>query len=237
MNYSKISSRYLLPELLENQFRNFCWLLEFGLIEELKSFSSIKSVSTELAVIISSTNFCLSLYDYHWEEVKYTKKSYILRVKIRAELLSQKDPSKDRDRMIVLCEIPLLTPNGSFLVSGIERVILGQLVRAPGIYFKKGKATIIPLRGLWMTFEISKLIKKRNWINLKIGNGQKMSAYLLLRTLGLEDDEIFKELKNPNFLKKTVLFDGAEFNLKSSESFSFNLAVKAVQLSLFPKKL
>ena len=108
----------------------------------------------------------------------------------------------------LLCDVPLMTNEGTFLVNGIERIIINQIVRSPGIYYKTDTdkqnfrfytASLISNRGTWVKFEID----KDDLINVKIDKAKKISAYIFLKAVGLSDEDIFSHLKHPEYFQKT----------------------------------
>jgi DNA-directed RNA polymerase subunit beta len=101
-----------------------------------------------------------------------------------------------------------MTNEGTFLVNGIERIIINQIVRSPGIYYKTGTdkqnfrfftASLISNRGTWVKFEID----KDDLIYVKVDKAKKISAYIFLRAIGLSDTEIFNQLENPEYFTRT----------------------------------
>ena len=101
-----------------------------------------------------------------------------------------------------------MTNEGTFLVNGIERIIINQIVRSPGIYYKTDTdkqnfrfytASLIYNRGTWVKFEID----KDDFIHVKIDKAKKRSAYIFLKAVGLTDQEIFNTLKHPEYFQKT----------------------------------
>ena len=101
-----------------------------------------------------------------------------------------------------------MTNEGTFLVNGIERIIINQIVRSPGIYYKTDSdkqnfrfytASLISNRGTWVKFEVD----KDELIHVKIEKKKKISAYIFLKTVGLKDEEIFNHLDHPEYFQKT----------------------------------
>jgi len=114
-----------------------------------------------------------------------------------------------------------MTNEGTFLVNGIERIIINQIVRSPGIYYKTDSdkqnfrshiASLISNRGTWVKFEID----KDELISVRIDKAKKFSAYIFLKTLGLKDQDIFTSLDHPERFQKTFHEHG---HLSLEESF------------------
>ncbi len=114
-----------------------------------------------------------------------------------------------------------MTNEGTFLVNGIERIIINQIVRSPGIYYKTDSdkqnfryytASLISNRGTWVKFEID----KDDFIHVKIDKAKKISAYLFFKTVGLKDSDIFKFLDHPEYFQKTYQEQG---NISLEDAF------------------
>ena len=113
-----------------------------------------------------------------------------LKVKIRLTVYD-KDPDTDvstirdiKEEDVFFGEIPLMTDNGTFIINGTERVIVSQLHRSPGVFFKGDRdrylAKIIPYRGSWVEFEYD----QKNLLYVRLGK-RKILATVFLRALGL----------------------------------------------------
>jgi DNA-directed RNA polymerase subunit beta len=112
-----------------------------------------------------------------------------LKVKIRLTVYD-KDPETEalsirdiKEEEVFFGEIPLMTDNGTFIINGTERVIVSQLHRSPGVFFKRGAvyvAKIIPYRGSWVEFEYD----QKNLLYVRVGK-RKFLASIFLRALGL----------------------------------------------------
>jgi DNA-directed RNA polymerase subunit beta len=99
-----------------------------------------------------------------------------------------------------------MTNEGTFLVNGIERIIINQIVRSPGIYYKSESdkqntrsytASLISNRGNWVKFEID----KEDLIYVKVDKAKKLSAYVFLLAIGLTNNEIFDRLDNAEYFQ------------------------------------
>ncbi|MFZ5483197.1 MAG: DNA-directed RNA polymerase subunit beta [Pseudomonadota bacterium] len=147
-----------------------------------------------------------------------------LRAKVRLVILdreSTKEKIKEvKEQEVYMGEIPLMTPNGSFIINGTERVIVSQLHRSPGVFFEhdRGKthssgkllfsARIIPYRGSWLDFEFD----PKDFVYFRIDRRRKMPVTILLKALGYTPEQIlaeFFEFETFHFGKK-----GIEFELK-----------------------
>ena len=201
--------KYLLPNLLETQRISFCWFLELGFIQELENFATIRDYLDELELNLSAKHYVIRQPKYTLAEAKRRDTTYSVRIYTRGELLYLNEPNKKTENEVLLCEIPLMTNEGTFLVNGIERVIINQIVRSPGIYYKTDSdkqnfrfytASLISNRGTWVKFEVD----KDDLIHVKIDKAKKISAYIFLKTVGLKDADIFANLDHPEYFQKTI---------------------------------
>jgi DNA-directed RNA polymerase subunit beta len=125
---------------------------------------------------------------------------------------------EQKEQEVYFGEFPMMTERGTFIVNGVERVVISQIVRAPGVFFdinpslisrKLFGASIIPQRGAWLEFET----EMQNYISVKIDRKKKVPATTLLRAMGLEkDEEIIESFKEVNtgeidFIKNTLKRD------------------------------
>ena len=201
----------LLPNLLEIQRASYCWFLEKGLVQELDNFSVIRDYLGDLELNFATKFYTVKQPKYNLEEAKRKDRTYSVRIFIRAKL-NYINKTKSHEKQLFLGDIPLMTNNGTFLVNGIERIIVNQLVRSPGIYYKSEidkqgtkvySAGLISNRGTWIKFEID----RDEFIYIKIDKAKKFSAYLFLRALNLEDYEIFSKIDNLPYFKLTSQVD------------------------------
>ncbi|MEK7619840.1 MAG: DNA-directed RNA polymerase subunit beta [Patescibacteria group bacterium] len=179
------------PDLIEVQRRSYRWFYEEG----------IKELFQEVTPITDFIGRDLELYfdDYYLDEPKFDEKTSReknvtfeapLRVKTRLVNLRTKDV---KEQEIYLGDLPIMTPRGTFLINGVERVVVSQLVRSAGAFFTadvyRGRryygAKIIPNRGAWLEFETD----PKNVIWVKIDRKRKVPVTALLRAFGVPDDE------------------------------------------------
>ena len=148
-----------MPNLVTSQVDSFKWLIERGLKEVFEEFTSIKDFS-EKKFQLDFVSFELALPKLNEYEAKERKLSYEapLKVIVRLKNLIMKT---EKEQEIFMADLPLMTNHGTFIISGIERVIVPQLARSTGVSFTsqelKGKKTfgakIIPGRGAWIEIE------------------------------------------------------------------------------------
>jgi DNA-directed RNA polymerase subunit beta len=179
-----------LPDLIEIQRRSYRWFFEEG----------IRDLMAEITPIKDFIGRDLELYfdDYYLDEPKFDEKTSRvknvtfeapMRVKTRLVNLRTKDV---KEQEIYLGDLPIMTPRGTFVINGVERVVVSQLVRSAGAFFTgdiyRGRryygAKIIPNRGAWLEFETD----PKNVIWVKIDRKRKVPVTALLRAFGMPDD-------------------------------------------------
>ncbi|MCX6796086.1 MAG: DNA-directed RNA polymerase subunit beta, partial [Candidatus Falkowbacteria bacterium] len=185
-----------MPDLIEIQKDSFNWFLQEGL----------RDLFDEISPITDFIGRDLELYfeDYYLDEPKFDEvESHSknityeapLRVKVR---LSNKRTGENNTQEVFLGDFPLMTKNGTFIVNGIERVVVSQLIRSAGVIFTyeyiRGRkyygAKIIPNRGAWLEIETD--VNKVIWV--RIDRKRKVAITSLLRAFGISSDEELKEL-------------------------------------------
>ncbi len=147
------------PNLVVSQVESFKWLIEKGLKEVFDEFSSIRDFS-EKKFQLDFVSFELAEAKIDQQEAKERKLSYEAPLKVRVKLKNH-IAGTEKEQEIFMADLPLMTPHGTFIISGIERVIVPQLARSTGVSFTaqeiKGKKTfgakIIPGRGAWIEIE------------------------------------------------------------------------------------
>jgi DNA-directed RNA polymerase subunit beta len=183
-NQDKLVYKCLLPNLLEIQRASYCWFLEKGLIQELNNFSAIQNSLRKLKLNFATKFYSVKHPRYTLEEAKRLDVTYSVRIFIQAELMYLTG-GESQKKKILLGDIPLMTDNGTFLVNGIERIIINQIVRSPGVYYRTEKdknnvdvycASLISNRGTWIKLEID----KDDFISIKIDKAKKFSIYIFL---------------------------------------------------------
>jgi DNA-directed RNA polymerase subunit beta len=213
--------KYLLPNLLETQRISFCWFIEFGFLQELSNFSAIRDYLDELKLNLSAKHYKIRQPKYSLSEARRRETTYSVRVYTFAQLVFLNGLNKKAENEVLLCDIPLMTNEGTFLVNGIERVIINQIVRSPGVYYKTEidnqnyryyTASLISNRGTWVKFEMD----KDEIISIKIDKAKKLSAYVFLKALGVQYEDILHNLDQPEYFKQTF---NKHKNLSLEETF------------------
>ena len=207
------------PNLIEAQLKSFKWLVEQGIGEVLKEFSPIVDYSGK-KFLLEFSSFSLSESKIDENNSKINKLSYQGLLKVRVKL-TNKVLGTIKEQEIFMSEVPLMTSHGTFIINGVERVIVPQLARSFGVFFteseNKGQkyfgAKIIPARGVWIEIES----EADGGIYIRIDKKRKFPATALLRAMGYETNEAMLKAfsKNPGAEEfiKTSLSKEEERNL------------------------
>ena len=202
-----------LPDLIEVQKKSFEWFLKEGLKEELLSFSPIKDYTGRLELHFLP-NYTFDNAKYTIEEARIHDATYAKQLRVMVRLVNR-DSGEIKEQEVYIGDIPTMTDKGTFIVNGAERVIVSQIVRSPGVYFKRevspaGKrlynATMIPNRGAWLKIETD----SNDLIYVKIDKNRKILATTLLKAMGITVSEMESLFTHFEFLKKTLEKDTAE---------------------------
>ncbi|MEK7464650.1 MAG: DNA-directed RNA polymerase subunit beta, partial [Patescibacteria group bacterium] len=205
------------PNLIEIQLDSFKWLLQKGLRELFDEISPIKDhTGSELE---------LHFLDYKFDQPKYTEeqakeKDQTYEAALRVNLkLTDKTNKQNKVQEVYLGDFPIMTDRGTFIINGVERVVISQLIRSAGVYFSanvfRGKklfgAKVIPNRGSWIELET----ESSGFIGVKIDRKRKAPVTQLLRIFGLEDNEAIlkafsKSKEELKYIEKTLAEDDAK---------------------------
>ncbi|MFP4319275.1 MAG: DNA-directed RNA polymerase subunit beta [Phormidium sp.] len=201
-----------LPDLVAIQRSSFRWFLEEGLIEELNSFSPITDYTGKLELHFIGRNYKLKEPKYSVDESKRRDSSYAVQMYVPTRLIN-KETGEIKEQEVFIGDLPLMTERGTFIINGAERVIVNQIVRSPGVYYKSDvdkngrrtyNASLIPNRGAWLKFETD----RNGLVWVRIDKTRKLSAQVLLKALGLSDAEISDRIRHYDFFEKTIEKEG-----------------------------
>ncbi|KKR40969.1 MAG: DNA-directed RNA polymerase subunit beta [Candidatus Yanofskybacteria bacterium GW2011_GWF1_44_227] len=205
------------PNLVQVQLDSYRWFLDHGLKELLKDVSPVDDwTGKELK---------LSFLDFKLDEPKYKERvalekniTYEAPLKVKVGL-ENKRTGQYREQELFLADFPLMTPRGTFIINGVERVVISQLIRSPGALFSLSKssrfkryfgAKLIPARGAWLEFET----EYNGVISARIDRKRKVPVTAILRAFGIsKDDDIKKHFvdvdtdEQTKFILSTILAD------------------------------
>ena len=184
---------YPLPNLIEVQTKSYQWLLTDGIRELLDEISPIED--------FTGKNLVLEFKEFTFEAPKLTAdeamdKNMTFRAQLRVRaVLTNRQTGEVKENDVYLGEFPMMTKTGTFIINGVERAVVSQIVRSYGVLFTGEQAVdrqlfgakLIPSRGAWLEFETS----SRNVISVKVDRKRRIPATTLLRALGYgETDDI-----------------------------------------------
>lgn len=191
-NYSKIRTEVELPNLIEIQTKSFDWFVNEGLRELFNDVSPITSFNGDLKLYFGEHHFedsKFSIVDCKLRDINYARP---LKVDVRLE---NSQTGEVLEQELFMGDIPYMTPVGTFIINGAERVIISQIVRSSGVYYAKEidkktgnvkfTGTVIPTRGAWLEYETG---SKNVWYG-KLDRSKKIPLTTVLRAYGLSTNE------------------------------------------------
>ncbi len=213
-------SKIEIPNLTETQLKSYEWFIKKGIKEVFKEFSPIKDYSSK-KFEIEFKKFEIGEPKNDAEYAKDRVLTYETPLKAQVKL-KNKTLGTEKEQEIFLSDLPVITERGTFIINGIERVIVSQIVRSFGVFFTsqiiKGKtyfgAKIIPSRGVWMEFESN----SDGALYVKIDRRKKFSVTSLLRILGAKyEKDILSLFENSTSAKEVIKNTLENDNVKSVE--------------------
>ncbi|WP_261567288.1 DNA-directed RNA polymerase subunit beta [Frankia gtarii] len=217
ISFAKIIEPLEVPDLLALQTQSFDWLIgsdawaervqeavdsgrddvpiTSGLEEVFEEISPIEDFSGSMSLSFRDHRFEPSKYSV--EECKDKDMTYSAPLFVTAEFTNN-TTGEIKSQTVFMGDFPLMTPKGTFVINGTERVVVSQLVRSPGVYFERSldKASdkdlysckVIPSRGAWLEFEID----KRDTVGVRIDRKRRQSVTVLLKALGWDEARILE---------------------------------------------
>jgi len=220
LNWGKTYSVLPRLDLTEIQKESWEWFKKEGLGEVLKEVSPIDD--------FAGKNWQLEFLDFSLgkpyrsvEEALEKSLSYERPLKVKVRLLN-KQTGKTVEQEVFMGDLPEMTHRGTFIVNGIERSVINQIVRAPGVYFSgevdpnTGRvlymAEVRPMRGSWLEF----FVNRNDVISVRVDRRRKFPVTVLLRAFGLSSDDeilsVFSSIseRNRHFIEKTIEHDSTK---------------------------
>lgn len=201
--YSKDHMKVELPNLIEIQRNSYKWLFEEGIRELIDEINPVDDFTNE-AMTLEFGKY--ELGPAKCDEATAANKNLTYKAPLMCEVtLNNKITKKSKTSKVFLGDFPVMTDRGTFLINGIERVVVSQIVRSYGVIFvaddlagkKYFGAKLIPNRGAWLEFETS----NKGVISVKVDRKRKIPVTTFLKALGLVDEK-----------KIMSAFDGVEDN-------------------------
>ena len=195
MSFAHINEVLDMPNLIEIQKNSYDWFLKEGLREVFNDVSGITDFNGNL--VLDFVNYKLDEKpNYTVAECKERDATFAAALRVTARLLN-KETGEIKESEVFMGDFPLMTPSGTFVINGAERVIVSQLVRSPGVYYKMeydktGKqlfsSTVIPNRGAWLEYEND----VNDVLYVRIDKNRKIPITAFIRALGMGTDEEIK---------------------------------------------
>ncbi|MBI4231985.1 hypothetical protein HY605_02030, partial [Candidatus Peregrinibacteria bacterium] len=191
----QIDLKVNLPSLIEIQINSYDWFLQEGIRELLDEVTPIQDFSGK-KLELHFLEHAIAEPKYDAETAKTKNLTYESGLKVHVQLIN-KETGEIKEQDVFLGNVPLMTNRGTFIINGIERVVVSQIVRSPGVFFSKNGAAsgmhaakIIPKRGAWLEIETD----KKGIITVKIDRKRKIPITSLLRVFGYETDKDIMDL-------------------------------------------
>src|ERR687885_688243 len=197
-SFARLPEIQPVPNLIQIQRESFRWFLSEGLRElfaEISPISDFTGRNMELELAVPGPNgepgYTFGEPKLSEEECRERDSTFAapLRVRMRLTIKTGEAAGEKKENDIFMGDFPLMTENGTFVINGAERVVVSQLIRSPGVYFKEEKdptsgralhsAKLIPNRGAWLEFETN----KRDVISVKVDRKRKIPVTILLRAV------------------------------------------------------
>ncbi|MQA81386.1 MAG: DNA-directed RNA polymerase subunit beta [Streptosporangiales bacterium] len=229
ISFARLREPLDIPNLLDVQVEAFDWLIgserwqkrveaaeaagdpgpsrQSGLEEIFEEISPIEDFSGSMS---------LSFRDHRFEPPKYSVDeckdkdiTYSAPMFVTAEFVNN-TTGEIKSQTVFMGDFPLMTPMGTFVINGTERVVVSQLVRSPGVYFEKSldkasdrdvfSSKIIPSRGAWLEFEVD----KRDLVGVRIDRKRKQNVTVLLKALGWDEAKIIERFGDYESIRNTL---------------------------------
>ncbi|GAA4687855.1 DNA-directed RNA polymerase subunit beta [Phytohabitans rumicis] len=208
ISFGRITEHLEVPNLLAIQTESFDWLVgneawqgrsaddphaRSGLAEILDEISPIEDFSGTMSLSFSAPRF--DEVKASIEECKEKDLTYCAPLFVTAEFTNN-TTGEIKSQTVFMGDFPMMTPKGTFIINGTERVVVSQLVRSPGVYFDKqpdktsdrdlSSVKVIPSRGAWLEFDID----KRDTVGVRIDRKRRQAVTVLLKAIGWTNEQI-----------------------------------------------
>ena len=234
-SFAKIREPLEVPNLLSLQLDSVDWLLGNDLWRarlaeaeksgrgEVPQQSGLEEIFEEISPIEDfQGKMSLSFRDHRFEPAKNTiaeckerDMTYSAPLFVTAEFTNN-ETGEIKSQTVFMGDFPLMTPRGTFVINGTERVVVSQIVRSPGVYFERTiekasdkdvlTAKIIPSRGAWLEFEVD----KKDLVGVRIDRKRKLPVTIFLKALGWSSDQIIEQFGEFESIRATLEKDNAQ---------------------------
>jgi DNA-directed RNA polymerase subunit beta len=218
INFGKIKEFLAPPNLIELQHKSYEWFLQKDTPPEKRKNQGLQALFLERFPITDfNDRVILEFVEYTFSKPKLTEEecrdkevTYSIPLKAKFRLI-WKETGEIREQEVFMREIPLMTPRGTFIINGAERVVVNQLHRSPGIYYFYDRAEelyscrIIPYHGAWVEFELD----STNLLYVRLSKRRRILATTLLRAIGYTSNreiiELFSEKEKSMLVTKKLI--------------------------------
>ncbi|WP_246210896.1 DNA-directed RNA polymerase subunit beta [Phytoactinopolyspora alkaliphila] len=229
ISFAKLRDPLKVPNLLALQIDSFDWLLgnsrwqarvaeaEAEGRQDINTTSGLQEILDEISPIEDfSGTMSLSFSNPRFEDPKNTIEeckmrdfTYSAPLFVTAEFINN-ETGEIKSQTVFMGDFPLMSPKGTFIINGTERVVVSQLVRSPGVYFERSldktsdrdiyTSKVIPSRGAWLEFEID----KRDTVGVRLDRKRKQNVTVLLKALGWTNEQILEEFGDYESMRSTL---------------------------------
>src|SRR5215217_2501220 len=210
-SFARLNKVLDVPNLIAIQRRSFEWLTDpetGGLRETIDDISPIEDYTGNLAVQFGEFVFddpVATLDECREKDLTYARPLTVTVAFINRET------GEIREQSVFMGDFPWMTERGTFIINGTERVVVTQLVRSPGAYLMEPKdrekqvfvGNLMPARGSWLELEID----KKGRVYVRIDRKRKLPVTVLLRAMGMSDEEILRRFEDSLYIKQTIEAD------------------------------
>ncbi len=249
-NYSRMRHDIDLPDLIEIQTKSFQWFIDEGIKELLDDISPIEGHNGDLKLYFEEHFLTEPKYDVI--ESKRRDVNFAKQLSARVKL-ENAVTGEIRESTVLMCEIPYMTPNGTFVINGAERVVVSQIIRSAGAYFTseldkklnqiRYMAQVIPTRGAWIEYEIG----SKNIMYAKLDRSKKVPLTTMMRALGLsKKKDIYDVFGKSSYLDSTFEKDETKnadeaivdlySKLRQGEKVPADAAREFIRMRLFERR-
>ena len=230
VSFAKINEPLAVPGLLDLQTESFEWFIGSDRWAENAAARGVTNLESGLDAILTeispiedfSGSLSLSFSEPYFEEVKAsidTCKEKDLTFEaplfVTAEF-ENTETGEIKSQTVFMGDFPMMTPKGTFIINGTERVVVSQLVRSPGVYFDRSRdkstekdvhsVKVIPSRGAWLEFDVD----KRDTVGVRIDRKRRQSVTVFLKALGWTESEIKERFGFSEIMMSTLEKDAVE---------------------------
>ena len=210
-SFARLDNVLDVPNLIDIQKKSFDWLVDAekgGLRETIDDISPIEDYTGNLAVQFGDFQFDAPVASL--EECREKDLTYARPLTVTVGFINR-ETGEIREQSVFMGDFPWMTERGTFIINGTERVVVTQLVRSPGAYLMDPKdaekqlfvANLMPARGSWLELEID----KKGRVYVRIDRKRKLPVTVLLRAMGMTDDEILRRFEDSLYIRNTIEAD------------------------------